>query len=62
MKKSLEDSSDLLRKKRDVPCSALGIWKLNNTLRKEQVFHQPSLTGEWALLFADLFIAASHVF
>ncbi|XP_059431521.1 sister chromatid cohesion 1 protein 3 isoform X2 [Corylus avellana] len=45
MKKSLEDASDLLRKKRDAPCSALGVWKLNSILRKEQIFHQPSLTG-----------------
>ncbi|XP_050284015.1 sister chromatid cohesion 1 protein 3 [Quercus robur] len=45
MKKSLEDYSDLLRKKRDVPCSALGMWKLNNVRRKEQIFDQPSLTG-----------------
>ncbi|KAG2680097.1 hypothetical protein I3760_11G082500 [Carya illinoinensis] len=64
MKKSLEDSSDLLRKKRDVPCSALGIWKLNNTLRKEQVFHQPSLTGlclDLCDIFKDLISTKPHL-
>lgn len=52
MKKSLEDYSDLLRKKRDVPCSALGMWKLNNVRRKEQIFDQPSLTGNWTFPLA----------
>jgi len=52
MKKSLEDYSDLLRKKRDVPCSALGMWKLNNVRRKEQIFDQPSLTGKWTFPLA----------
>lgn len=51
MKKTLEDTSDLLRKKRDVPCSALGMWKSKNSLKKDQVFHQPLLTG----LCMDLF-------
>ncbi|KAH9710271.1 Sister chromatid cohesion 1 protein 3 [Citrus sinensis] len=45
MKKALEDSSDLLRKKRNVPINNLGVWKLNNMVRKEQVFHEPLLTG-----------------
>ncbi|GAY37043.1 hypothetical protein CUMW_026210 [Citrus unshiu] len=45
MKKALEDSSDLLRKKRNVPINNLGVWKLNNRVRKEQVFHEPLLTG-----------------
>ncbi|XP_040988628.1 sister chromatid cohesion 1 protein 3-like isoform X1 [Juglans microcarpa x Juglans regia] len=64
MKKSLEDSSDLLRKKRDAPCSTLGIWKLNNTLRKEQVFHQPSLTGlclDLCDIFKDLISTKPHL-
>ncbi|KAJ0038998.1 hypothetical protein Pint_24077 [Pistacia integerrima] len=45
MKKALEECSDLLRKKRNMPGSDLGVWKLNNHVRKEQVFHEPSLTG-----------------
>ncbi|KAF5450927.1 hypothetical protein F2P56_031238 [Juglans regia] len=64
MKKSLEDSNDLLRKKRDAACSALGIWKLNNTLRKEQVFHQPSLTGlclDLCDIFKDLISTKPHL-
>lgn len=61
MKKTLEDTSDLLRKKRDVPCSALGMWKSKNSLKKDQVFHQPLLTGEWVSLFWS-FMAAGHPF
>ncbi|OAY54709.1 sister chromatid cohesion 1 protein 3 isoform X2 [Manihot esculenta] len=45
MKKALEDSSDISRKRREIPSTTLAIWKLNNTLRKEQVFYEPSLTG-----------------
>ena len=52
MKKSLEDCSDLLRKKRDVPFSALGLWRLNNVRRKDQIFYEPSLTGKWTFPFA----------
>ncbi|KAF5736410.1 sister chromatid cohesion 1 protein 3-like [Tripterygium wilfordii] len=45
LKKMLEDSSDLLRKKRKSPCSKLDIWKKNNRLRKELVFNEPLVTG-----------------
>ncbi|XP_038704078.1 sister chromatid cohesion 1 protein 3-like [Tripterygium wilfordii] len=45
LKKTLEDSSDLLRKKRESPCSALDIWKKKNILRKEEVFNDPLVTG-----------------
>ncbi|KAK9272810.1 hypothetical protein L1049_003188 [Liquidambar formosana] len=50
MKKALEDSHDLLRKRRNIPCSLLGVWKLTNRLRKEQMFLESSMTG----LCADL--------
>ncbi|PON41418.1 Rad21/Rec8-like protein [Trema orientale] len=45
MKKALEDPSNLVRKRRNIPSSALGIWKLKNNLRKEQVFMEPTITG-----------------
>ncbi|XP_062082501.1 sister chromatid cohesion 1 protein 3 [Humulus lupulus] len=45
MKKALEDPSDLKRKRKNIPSSALHIWKLKNNLRKEQVFLEPSITG-----------------
>lgn len=45
MKKALEDSSGLLRKKKRLPCSALDIWKINIKSRKENVFFEPSVTG-----------------
>ncbi|KAK9288665.1 hypothetical protein L1049_017126 [Liquidambar formosana] len=46
MKKALEDSHDLLRKRRNIPCSILGVWKLKNRLRKEQMFLESSITEE----------------
>ncbi|GMI74120.1 SISTER CHROMATID COHESION 1 PROTEIN 3 [Hibiscus trionum] len=45
MKRALEDCSDLVRKRRKIPCTALGVWKLNNTRKAEQMFNEPSLTG-----------------
>lgn len=45
MKKALEDSSDLLRERRNIPSSSLEVWKLNNKLKKE-VFYHPSITGK----------------
>ncbi|KVI00635.1 Rad21/Rec8-like protein, N-terminal [Cynara cardunculus var. scolymus] len=44
MKKSLDDPSNLLRKRKGV-CSSLGVWKLNNTLKKEKVLFEPVITG-----------------
>ncbi|WCJ18980.1 Double-strand-break repair protein rad21-like protein 1 [Euphorbia peplus] len=45
MKKALENTSDILRKRREIPSTSLGIWKMNNSLRKENIFSEPSLTG-----------------
>ncbi|XP_030503191.2 sister chromatid cohesion 1 protein 3 [Cannabis sativa] len=45
MKKALEDPSNLLRKRRKIPSTVLGIWKLKVNLRKEQVFFESSITG-----------------
>ncbi|PPD74266.1 hypothetical protein GOBAR_DD28813 [Gossypium barbadense] len=45
MKRALEDCSDLVRKKKKIPCSALGVWKSNNDRKMDQVFNEPSLTG-----------------
>ncbi|KAF2319410.1 hypothetical protein GH714_015604 [Hevea brasiliensis] len=65
MKKALENSSDISRKRREIPSTALGIWKLNNTLRKEQVFYEPSLTGSSAdicnLLNKDFISTKPHL-
>ncbi|TXG51414.1 hypothetical protein EZV62_023938 [Acer yangbiense] len=44
IKKGLEDASDFSRKRRSMPNTALGLWKFNNFLRKEQVFQEPLLT------------------
>ncbi|KAE8702034.1 Cohesin subunit rad21, putative isoform 2 [Hibiscus syriacus] len=45
MKRALEDCSDIVRKRKKTPCSALGVWKLNNARKAEQMFNEPSLTG-----------------
>ncbi|KAI3697363.1 hypothetical protein L6452_30335 [Arctium lappa] len=44
MKKSLDDPSNLLRKRKGV-CSLLDVWKLNNTIKKEKVIFEPVITG-----------------
>ncbi|KAH8520535.1 hypothetical protein H0E87_001831 [Populus deltoides] len=45
MRRALEDPSDLMRKKRTRSSSMVGIWRLNNSLRKEQIFYEPLITG-----------------
>ncbi|KAJ6354084.1 hypothetical protein OIU76_003004 [Salix suchowensis] len=45
MKTALEDSSDLIRQKRMKSSSTVGIWRLNNSLRKDQIFYEPLITG-----------------
>ncbi|XP_010534271.1 PREDICTED: sister chromatid cohesion 1 protein 3 isoform X2 [Tarenaya hassleriana] len=45
MKQRLEDPSDTLRKKRNMPSTSLGIWRTNKRSRKEQMFDEPLLTG-----------------
>ncbi|KAE9459839.1 hypothetical protein C3L33_08257, partial [Rhododendron williamsianum] len=37
----LDDYNDLRRKKKHCPSSALDVWKLNNRLRKENIFLEP---------------------
>lgn len=44
MKKSIDDASHLKRKRKGAP-SFLGVWKLNNTYKKEKVFFDPLITG-----------------
>lgn len=56
MKKALEDSSDLLRERRNAPSSYLEVWKLNNGLRKEEVFYHSFVTGK--LFFVVVFLSA----
>ncbi|XP_022156997.1 sister chromatid cohesion 1 protein 3-like isoform X2 [Momordica charantia] len=45
LKKALEDSSDLLRERRNIPSTSLDVWKLNNSLRKDEIFYHPLITG-----------------
>lgn len=45
MRRALEDPSDLMRQKRTRSSSMVGIWRLNNSLRKEQIFYEPLITG-----------------
>lgn len=54
MKKALEDTNDLVRKKSTAHSSALAVWKSKNSLQKEQVFNGPSSTGMCAEL-SDMF-------
>ncbi|KAL7234198.1 hypothetical protein ACSBR1_017736 [Camellia fascicularis] len=50
MKVALDNCSDLLRKRKCCPSSALDVWKSNNRLRKEKILLEPLMTG----LCADL--------
>ena len=45
MRSALNNPRDIMRKRREAPSSSLGIWKLNNSRRKEHIFYQPLLTG-----------------
>ncbi|MED6121589.1 hypothetical protein PIB30_031570 [Stylosanthes scabra] len=49
MRGALNNPRDILKKRREVPSSTLGTWKLNNIQRKEQMFDQPLLTGKTSL-------------
>ncbi|PRQ54495.1 putative rad21/Rec8-like protein [Rosa chinensis] len=64
--KRLKDASDIIRKRKKLPSSALGIWKLKNVLRKEQVFLQPSLTrlcSDLSNIYDKTYISTkSHLF
>ena len=64
MKTALEDSSDLIRQKRMRSSSSLGIWRLNNSLRKDQIFYEPLITGEFLMNFFLLitFLASDEFF
>lgn len=43
----LDDYNDLRRKKKHCPSSASDVWKLNNRLRKENIFLEPLMPGEF---------------
>ncbi|XP_061345461.1 sister chromatid cohesion 1 protein 3 [Gastrolobium bilobum] len=45
IRKTLSDTRDILRKRKEVPSSTLDTFKLNNSRRKEHIFDQPLLTG-----------------
>lgn len=47
MRERLEDASDTLRKRKKLPSSKLNIWRLNNQSKKDQVFNEPLLTGNF---------------
>ncbi|KAK2993628.1 hypothetical protein RJ640_028972 [Escallonia rubra] len=42
---ALENSGDLVRKRKESPCSTLDIWNLTKRLKKDKVFFEPLLTG-----------------
>ncbi|XP_010032394.2 sister chromatid cohesion 1 protein 3 [Eucalyptus grandis] len=45
MKRALDNPSDILRKRKNIPTSAFGLWKLNKRLRKECGFQEPLFNG-----------------
>lgn len=55
MRRALNDTSDILRK-RKLNSSLLDLWKLNKRQRKEQVFEHPLITGKPVLVLNGLLI------
>ncbi|GAB4832630.1 hypothetical protein Ancab_006648 [Ancistrocladus abbreviatus] len=45
MNRSLEDCSDLVKKRKKLPSSTLDLWRLKNRKGREQVFQEPLLSG-----------------
>lgn len=56
MKKALKDSHNISRKRKPRPGSLLGDWKLRNKQRKEQIFDEPSVTGDFFFFHAELYV------
>lgn len=57
MKRALENTSNLLREKRNCPSTNLEIWQLNNRLKKDSVFMNPLITGKCSMNgFSDVII------
>ncbi|XP_042485440.1 sister chromatid cohesion 1 protein 3-like isoform X1 [Macadamia integrifolia] len=45
MKESLKDPSRLVHRRKKLPCTNLDVWRFNNRLRTEHVFHEQSISG-----------------
>ncbi|KAL4562034.1 hypothetical protein LXL04_034223 [Taraxacum kok-saghyz] len=45
MKKSLENPTRLLRKRKGAPCSSLDVWRVNNNRKKDKSQFDPIITG-----------------
>ncbi|XP_010424617.1 PREDICTED: sister chromatid cohesion 1 protein 3-like [Camelina sativa] len=45
MKKRLEDPSNTVRKRKKLPSSRVGLWRLDNQSKKDQLFNEPLFTG-----------------
>lgn len=45
MKKQLDDTSGIVRKRRKLPCSAFDNWMFLKNTQKEQMFNGPLLPG-----------------
>lgn len=54
VKKGLQDISDIKRERRKLPKSTLGLWRYNNSLRKERIFEEPLLPGEFVFHVMDI--------
>ncbi|PIA53426.1 hypothetical protein AQUCO_00900184v1 [Aquilegia coerulea] len=54
MKEATTDASGLVRKRKNLPCSALDVWMFKKRLRKDQVFLDSSISGMCADL-QDIF-------
>ncbi|KAJ8424426.1 hypothetical protein Cgig2_010655 [Carnegiea gigantea] len=45
LKNALNDPSDLVKKRKKLPCSALEMWRFRNSRKTEQIFSEPLISG-----------------
>lgn len=48
LKNALNDSSNLVKKRKKLPCSALDMWRFMNRKKKENIFLEPLISGTCA--------------
>lgn len=62
MRERLEDASDTLRKRKKLPSSKLNIWRLNNQSKKDQIFNEPLLSGNFLVILSFIFHGFTFTF
>ncbi|CAH9085513.1 unnamed protein product [Cuscuta epithymum] len=65
MNAAMNDTSDLIRRRKEAPHSSLSIWRSNKRLKKDAMFFEPLITGQCEDLSSmhehDFVIAKAHI-